>query len=389
MRVSYIIPHYEKHGILMEHLLLLNNQTYANFEVLIVDDGSSEPFNTGILSELNYKAECIRIDKNRGAAYARNTGEEMAIGDILLFVGNDTLPHPNLIAVHAHDHIFHDVDIVQGISPFHPHVMDTIFMHVLDRSGIQANWMTLRDGDKWKREANGFFLTTNVSMTRDAFHLVGGFDEAFENAAWEDIVFGMSAQQLKLKTLFNPNAINLHMHKYDLNGFVKRQLMEGRNRILACLSQPQLAGNLLSPNQIRSARKTEMSELVHRAEIELRSYEPSLDVIAGILSQCSFYGLLSKIDELGGVYQVFEHLHTGEAIFACINGVSAMNKGNKSYAEHCIGWAIQAEEGNWAIQAWAGEIYQHFLCHSDAHRAYEKSLSIDYNDWAAKKLGIK
>lgn len=378
MKISYIIPHYNRNGVLRHHLDLLQLQTATNFEVIVVDDGSDPKFEY----ETNkYPFKIIYVE-NGGPAKARNVGVKESTGDVLLFVGDDTVPHVNLIAFHTWEHMTNPGHLIQGITPFHPDCMDTTFMHILDSSGIQANWMALRDKNDWKREIDGFLLTTNVSMSRKTYNLIGGFDEDFTNAAWEDISFGITARKIGVKTLFNPSAVNLHIHKYNLYSYCERQKMEGRNRILASLKHPDLSHQLIQPDSLRFARQKPLRESIYRAEVELRAWEPNSEVIRQCLSHASFVGLLEKLDEFGGPYRIYEHIHKPDTIFAVTNGIKAYEDGNKSYAEHCIEWAIDTAKDNWALYSWAGDILKHFNEIERANSMYDKSLVVTFNDWA-------
>ena len=89
--VSVIIPTYNRAKFLPGAFLSLSSQTYKNFEVIIVDDGSSDNTDT-VLSELIDGASFpVRVEKqsNKGPAGARNTGIKLAQGDIIAFFDSD------------------------------------------------------------------------------------------------------------------------------------------------------------------------------------------------------------------------------------------------------------------------------------------------------------
>lgn len=90
MKISFIIPVYKVEKYLHNCIDSILNQTYKNFEIILVDDGS--PDNSGTICD-NYssKYECIRtIHKpNGGAAQARNYGLNCAKGDYVIFVDGD------------------------------------------------------------------------------------------------------------------------------------------------------------------------------------------------------------------------------------------------------------------------------------------------------------
>ena len=87
--VSIIIPTYNREHLLSRAIQSVLNQTYQDFELIIVDDGSTD--DTGEVVK-NFNCEIIkyiRHDKNRGLAAARNTGIRIARGDYIAFQDSD------------------------------------------------------------------------------------------------------------------------------------------------------------------------------------------------------------------------------------------------------------------------------------------------------------
>ena len=58
--------------------------------------------------------------------------------------------------------------------------------------------------------------TGNLSLRREAFRRIGGFDERFQVYGWEDTDFGYRAAQAGLRLLCNPRALSYH-HDYAIN----------------------------------------------------------------------------------------------------------------------------------------------------------------------------
>ena len=93
-KISVIVPVYNRKELLAACVKSLLEQTYRDFELCIVDDGSTD--GTEILcDELQKEDSRIRVlhVKNGGAAYARRRGVEQASGEWILFVdSDDTMP---------------------------------------------------------------------------------------------------------------------------------------------------------------------------------------------------------------------------------------------------------------------------------------------------------
>lgn len=88
-RVSVIIPAYNVAEYINETLDSLLAQTYKNFEIIVINDGSPDTETFEKVIE-NYFDKIIYIkQKNAGAAVARNTGIENARGEIIAFLDGD------------------------------------------------------------------------------------------------------------------------------------------------------------------------------------------------------------------------------------------------------------------------------------------------------------
>lgn len=88
-RVSVIVPTYQRRELVQEALASVASQTFRDVEVIVVDDGSTD----GTREALARWSEDIRYSwqPNRGAAAARNTGLELARGEIVAFLDSDDL----------------------------------------------------------------------------------------------------------------------------------------------------------------------------------------------------------------------------------------------------------------------------------------------------------
>lgn len=102
-RFSIVIPVYNTAPYLAECLDSVLSQTIADFEVLAIDDGSTDP-SAQILDEYATKDARIHVTHipNRGVSAARNLGIEQAKGEYLCFVDADDVITPNYLeALHA------------------------------------------------------------------------------------------------------------------------------------------------------------------------------------------------------------------------------------------------------------------------------------------------
>lgn len=112
--VSVIIPAYNAEGYIENCVQSILNQTYRNFEIIVVNDGSSD-HTAEILKQMAVKNSCIRVitQQNSGVSAARNAAIDCAKGDFLTMVdADDDLPATaleNMVAL-----MTDDVDFVIG-----------------------------------------------------------------------------------------------------------------------------------------------------------------------------------------------------------------------------------------------------------------------------------
>lgn len=96
--ISVIIPAYNAAPFIEETIKSIYGQTYPNWEVIVIDDGSTD--NTAsICDQLNYSNVKVIRQKNAGVAMARNNGLLAANGDLVVFFDADDLMSPDFLSV--------------------------------------------------------------------------------------------------------------------------------------------------------------------------------------------------------------------------------------------------------------------------------------------------
>lgn len=92
---SFIVPTYNRRKWIGECLDAINRQTYRNFEVIVVDDCSSDGTVEWLRSkpEYNFVRLCAQ-EKSGGASVARNRGIRLAKGELIAFIDSDDLLEP-------------------------------------------------------------------------------------------------------------------------------------------------------------------------------------------------------------------------------------------------------------------------------------------------------
>ncbi|MCM1173595.1 MAG: glycosyltransferase family 2 protein [Blautia sp.] len=88
-KVSVIIPTYNRADVLKTSIQSVLQQTYSDFELLIVDDGSTDNTNMMVESLNDARIRYLRMPQNRGVAAARNEGIRQAEYSYIAFQDSD------------------------------------------------------------------------------------------------------------------------------------------------------------------------------------------------------------------------------------------------------------------------------------------------------------
>jgi glycosyltransferase involved in cell wall biosynthesis len=87
--VSIVLPTYNRRMLLGRAIRTVLQQSYADFELIVVDDGSTDRTMETLARFEDRRIRCVRLDSNRGAAAARNVGIGVATAPLLAFQDSD------------------------------------------------------------------------------------------------------------------------------------------------------------------------------------------------------------------------------------------------------------------------------------------------------------
>lgn len=94
--VSVITPFYNRRHLLPSILSTLRRQTFRDFELVIVDDGSQDGLvHDAVAARADFPVRFLRFEENRGAAAARNAGIDHAEGRYVAFLDSDDAWQPD------------------------------------------------------------------------------------------------------------------------------------------------------------------------------------------------------------------------------------------------------------------------------------------------------
>ncbi|MEZ5833763.1 MAG: glycosyltransferase family A protein [Dongiaceae bacterium] len=117
--VSVVVPAFNAAQTIQETLESISKQTYANLEVIVVDDGSTD--DTVAIARQHGGGDLrfrVVVQRNQGVAAARNAGIRASKADFVAFVDADDLWHPTKIAKQLDVLLSSDADTALVYSPF-------------------------------------------------------------------------------------------------------------------------------------------------------------------------------------------------------------------------------------------------------------------------------
>lgn len=187
--ISIIIPNYNRAGMLPHTLQSTINQSYIDWEVLIIDDGSTDGSFEKIKPLIDKEHRIKWINRNlppKGASTCRNIGLKYAQGKYIIFLDSD-----DLLASHCLEQRITIMDE-------NPELDFAVFpMLIFSKKPGDTNLLWNRQTEE--PDLNRFLRLDSVWQTtgpiwrKSTFEKIGGFDESL--ACWQDV-------DIHLKALF-------------------------------------------------------------------------------------------------------------------------------------------------------------------------------------------
>lgn len=246
-KISVIIPNYNDADTLPLCLEAVLNSDYPDFEVIVVDDNSTD--NSREMIE-KYDVKLLLHEDNRGQGAGRNTGAEQASGEILLFIDGDVCIKKDTLRKIAD--IFSqrsDIAAVVGMLD-NTYVYKNICSIHFNRR-LRYNYSMLPD------YMETLYCTVSA-VRKNAFRKIGGFTEGMTAMEDSEIGFRLVAEGYKI---LHSKHITVTHHKNigffgllrnDFNRTVDRmKLLLGRRMVSKMVSEKKFGTNplyqLLSP----------------------------------------------------------------------------------------------------------------------------------------------
>jgi len=224
MLFSLIVPIYNRPDEAFELLESLSKQTFTDFELVLIEDGSPKP----CVNEVEKFRSQINIHyivkENSGRSDTRNVGMQNAKGDYFIFFDSDCIIPPHYLET-VHLMLQEDyADCFGGPDKEHPSFNT---MQKAINYAMTSFWTTggIRGGkvnmEKFKPR------TFNMGFSRAVYEKVGGFKDMYG----EDIDLSIRINNAGFKTKLYRDAFVYHKRRVDLKRFYKQVNIFGQARI--------------------------------------------------------------------------------------------------------------------------------------------------------------
>jgi glycosyltransferase involved in cell wall biosynthesis len=236
--VSVVIASRGRPEVLAETVAALRDQSLpaSDFEIVVVDDGSVPPLSLSRMGD-GVGLRLVRLDGRERSA-ARNAGARAAVGDVLVFIDDDISVGREFV----HAHLLGQREWPRALAVGSISLPDEAlgrafgrFRQELERQGIPRQ--------RGLSDAKNFCTAANMSMGRERFWELGGFDEELVSA--EDQDFALRHCERGGAIGFLPEAAVIHRDTaLDIRSYCRRTEW-GSERLMAfCRRHPTWPDNV-------------------------------------------------------------------------------------------------------------------------------------------------
>lgn len=233
MFFSCIIPVYNRPGELQELLRSLLSQSYTQFEVIVVEDGSTLRCDEVVTSFSQDLSIRYFYQENTGQGFARNFGMQQAKGDFFVILDSDVILPSSYFEALEKAIAARSLDAFGGpdaaASDFSPlqKAMDFAMTSFWTTGGIRGK---LKNPAAY--QARGF----NMGVSREVFARLGGFVDPNRG---EDIEWSLRIKKAGFRLELVSEAFVYHKRKNTLWSFAKQAFSFGQNRVNVSRFHPE------------------------------------------------------------------------------------------------------------------------------------------------------
>lgn len=225
-RASIVVPTRGGATRLLHLLDALRLQTESSWEAIVVIDGDVDESAAVVdLAAGDLPVRALVLPENRGRSAALNAGFAQARGEVLIRCDDDLRPGPDYVAAHLARHEGASCGVV-GLyrNVFPPTPYARVYGAPRDER-FRAEAYAAPADRRWR------YWAGNVSVTRESYERVGGYDPAFRAYGWEDVDWGYRLHAAGVPVLLAPELETPHhVAATTTEGRVRRAFHAGAAR---------------------------------------------------------------------------------------------------------------------------------------------------------------
>ena len=300
-QISVIIPTYNRAALLpalLDSWRKLHKHTSVSYELVFSDDGSTDD-TLDVLRACTDLPITLQANSHGGASAARNAAVKAAIGERLLFLGDDIFPDEDLLDMHWEFAQKHGEKVaILGRIDWHPQQKHNHLIHHITEVGNEQfsfNCLKKNDFTDFRH-----FYTCNISISKTLLDKEAvKFDPKFYKVNFEDTELSYRLSRHGMKIFYAPDASGLHYHEYDVQGFCRRQHTAGEMAVVFRTLHPEVDeifsfhlieehyDRYIEANGLQGADVSKVGLVIERAkeyEAEIAAGLPPVELSREILS---------------------------------------------------------------------------------------------------------
>jgi len=224
-RISVIVPVRNGSKHLPRCLEALSHSEYVQFEVIVVDDCSTDI--TPQIAE-RYGARCVRTPRTVGPGGARNLGAQHAGGEILLFVDSDVVMPPGALCLIAED-FRRDPELAAVFGSYDDTPPWTSF--ISQYKNLMHHYV-----HQASSESAATFWAGCGAVRKTVFEEFGGFDAAtYAVPSIEDIALGLEMARAGRKIQLDKRLAVKHLKRWTFRNLLRADILHHVNDRLPVL----------------------------------------------------------------------------------------------------------------------------------------------------------
>jgi glycosyltransferase involved in cell wall biosynthesis len=228
---SVVIPVKDSENTIRSCINSVLGQVYPGFEVIVVDNGSTDGTPEQVSS---FPGVRLEFQNKPGSYAARNKGISVAKGDIIAFTDADCVADGLWLRNLVERFVDHRIGLVGG--RIEPHVGTGFWASQARLAGVLENTLQEYAEGNWRGQS---LFTANLAVGKKAVLDIGGFDESFMSGGDTDLCWRIRSAGWVLD--YAENAVVYHKHRLTLSGVTNQYIRYGAGVASLAKKYPEIS----------------------------------------------------------------------------------------------------------------------------------------------------